>query len=94
MAAQNKIYSQLVHISQEFLGPAGERFIRRQIMTHLGIKPEQIAANDVPKLVNWVTLAYGMLTNNIQDINAFTQGLLSLGADQPHTKLGKYGKKT
>lgn len=78
-ATQRKsIYNQAVNISEEYLGPAGERFIRRQISTHLGIEPEDLQKKDVVKLIDWATLAFALLTNNPRDVEDFTQGLSSL----------------
>ena len=72
------LYLQAVKLSEEYLGPAGERFMRRQISTHLGIEPESLSKRDVPKLVDWTGLAFSLLTSNRQEIEGFTTRLLSL----------------
>ena len=72
------LYRQAVNISEEYLGPAAERFIRRQITTHLGIKPEKLSAHDVAKLVKWTSLAFALLTKNSDDLDEFTKSLLKL----------------
>lgn len=74
------IYEETVRICEEYLGPAGERFIRRQITTHLGISPESLSKRNLPKLVNWSAMAFALLTSDAQDVEAFTQDLLSLSA--------------
>ncbi len=76
--ARESLYKQAVEISEEYLGPAGERFIRRQITTHLGTEPEKLAKKDVPQLVNWVGLAFALLTNNQAEVEGFTEDLLAL----------------
>lgn len=78
MQGKSSLYLQAVKLSEEYLGPAGERFIRRQISTHLGIEPEELSKGDVPKLVDWTGLAFSLLTSNRQEIEGFTTRLLSL----------------
>jgi hypothetical protein len=56
MKTQHSLYEQAVEVSEEYLGPAGERFIRRQIATHLNIKPERLDKKNLPTLVNWSSI--------------------------------------
>lgn len=72
------LYEQAVDISEEYLGPAAERFMRRQISTHLGIKPEKLSNADLPQLIKWVSLAFAVLSNNADDLDDYTKNLLSL----------------
>jgi hypothetical protein len=65
-------------VSEEFLGPAGERFMRRQISTHLGIDPEDLSKKHLPQLVDWSRLAFAMLTDDEKEVRSFTQSLLEL----------------
>lgn len=81
MAAKTKLYDQAVLVSEEYLGPAGERFIRRQISTHLKIEPETLEKKNVPKLVNWSSIAFALLTNNPDDLESFTQDLKSIAVN-------------
>lgn len=75
------LYDQAIQISEEYLGPAGERFMRRQISTHLGIKPEALKKSQMPQLVTWVSLAFALLTNNAEEQEGFTHSLLSLSSN-------------
>ncbi len=81
MVAKNNLYDQAVLVSEEYLGPAGERFIRRQITTHLKIEPESLEKKNLPKLVNWSSIAFALLTSNQDDLDAFTQDLKSLAVN-------------
>lgn len=72
------LYELAVCVSEEYLGPAAERFIRRQISTHLGIKPENLSRKDLPQLVKWVSLAFALLTKNSDDQDEFASSLLNL----------------
>lgn len=74
------LYEETVKVCEEYLGPAGERFIRRQITTHLGITPESLDKRNLPKLVNWSKMAFALLTSDARDIEAFSRDLLSLSS--------------
>ncbi len=82
-----KIYDQAVRISEEYLGPAGERFLRRQISTHLGIEPESISEKDMYKLVDWASLAFALLTSDPREVESFTNNLLLLSTKQKAQRL-------
>jgi hypothetical protein len=68
----------MVQVSEEYLGPAGERFIRRQITTHLKIEPEELDKKNLSKLIDWSSIAFALTTNNSDDIDSFTRDLRSL----------------
>jgi hypothetical protein len=74
----NTLYHKTVQVTEEYLGPAGERFIRRQISTHLDIEPETLDRKNLSKLIDWSSIAFAMITNNSKDIDSFTRDLKSL----------------
>jgi hypothetical protein len=78
MPQNSTVYTRAVRITEEYLGPAGERFLRRQIETHLKIEPDALQKKDIPQLINWTSIAFALLTNNDKDVDAFTAGLKSL----------------
>jgi hypothetical protein len=78
MSKNPSVYNKAVEITEEYLGPAGERFLRRQITTHLNKDPEKINKKDLSKLVDWSSLAFALLTNNSEDVEAFTKELSTL----------------
>lgn len=80
--ARNSIYVRAVDISEEYLGPAGERFLRRQIDTHLDIEPETLKHIHMLKLTKWTELAFSLLTNDRHEVASYTNHLLSLGAQE------------
>ena len=57
-------FSSVVTITERYLGPASERFIRRQIEFHLEKAPEDISYQDVKKLKDNVGVALGLLVND------------------------------
>jgi len=86
MVRDISLYEKVVEISQDFLGPAGERFIRRQIATHLDIEPENLRKRDIEPLVDWVRLTFALLTDNSTHVDAFAQRLTALSRQQPRSR--------
>jgi len=78
MSKPSNTYRSAVDVAREYLGPAGERFMRRQIETHLRIAPERLSGKDIPELVTWSRLAFAMLTDDSGHIDAFTSDLSAL----------------
>lgn len=76
------LYTKALKVSEDYLGPAGERFLRRQISEHLGIIPENLKQHQLHKLVQWTELAFSLLTNDRHEVNAFTSNLLSLASQK------------
>ena len=64
MMAVVSYYQQVVTATQEFLGPAAERFINRQIDFHLNKAPETITRDDVLKLKDSLRVALGLLADD------------------------------
>lgn len=60
----NSVYEQTVTILQDYLGPAADRFLTRQIDFHLKKKPAQLTKSDLPKLVEWVKVSIALLTDD------------------------------
>lgn len=83
------VYDAVIAAGQKYLGPAAERFMRRQIDMHLGIKPERLTSKDIPKLVDWTSIAFAMLTDDAKQRESFNQELLALTHNQ---KAQSYGK--
>lgn len=74
-----ELYKKLVQVTTDYLGPAAERFISRQIETHLHKTPDQITPEDIVKLVDWVKLAVALLTEDSKMVDDFTKSVLELG---------------
>lgn len=67
-------------MTEDYLGPAGERFIRRQITAHLDIQPEKLDRKNLSKLIDWLSIAFAMLTSNTTDVESFKRDLKRLCA--------------
>ncbi len=92
MARQKTLYDQAVEVTQEFLGPAGERFLSRQIVTHLNIQPEELASKHIPGLVAWVRLTFAVLTKEADHVEEFSDRLMALARTKSRSsRLSKVG---
>lgn len=58
------IKNQILEITEDYLGPAAERFIDRQINTHLHKSPEKLTKNDITELADWLRLSFTVLTDD------------------------------
>ena len=46
------LYSDVVDITYDYLGPAADRFVTRQIRSHLGKAPEELKKRDLRDLIS------------------------------------------
>ncbi len=89
MAKMNNLYDKVVDISRDYLGPAAERFIERQVVTHLKKEPAKLTRRDLIKLIDWIKLAFALLTNEPETVDEYIGRLRTLtNATAPGTKLG------
>ena len=63
-AATIDYYQKVIAATEEYLGPAAERFVRRQVEFHLSKKPEDINKADVAKLKESLRVALGLLVDD------------------------------
>lgn len=92
MPETNTLYQKTVKISEDFLGPAGERFIRRQITTHLQIEPEQLEKKHLSELAEWLHAAFAVLTRDVSHVNAYVERIIELGgASTKHSSEAGHG---
>ena len=72
------LHAQLIDISRDYLGPAAERFIDRQVTTHLQKEPLAVTRDDLLKLIDWIRLAFALLTNDHQLVEEYEQRIRAL----------------
>lgn len=89
MAPPKNIYEQVIFMSADYLGPAAERFIRRQITTHLRKRPEDITFKDIDELTNWVKITFALLTENHELVEAFANDLSTIAHSSNSSIRGK-----
>ncbi len=80
MARKRDLYTDVVDITADYLGPAAQRFIDRQIHNHLHKPPEDLNQQDLSKLIDWLRISIAFLTEDRQIINELTERLSRLKA--------------
>jgi hypothetical protein len=74
------LYSEVVDITYDYLGPAADRFVTRQIRSHLGKSPEQLKKRDLRDLISWIKIAMSLLTDDDKLITKYISDLKQLAA--------------
>lgn len=74
----NKLYQDILAVTSDYLGPAAQRFIDRQIANHLHKAPNKLTRKDVIKLADWSRVAMALLTDDKKIIDDFMQRLIKL----------------
>jgi len=78
MDTTTSLHAQVIDISRDYLGPAAERFIERQVSTHLHKEPDELTKPDLVKLIDWIKLAFALLTNDPGVVDEYTSRLQGL----------------
>lgn len=79
MNTENKnIYQEIVRITSEYLGPAGQRFVDRHIENHLKKSPSDISVADIDELAKWIKASMSILTKDQQLVEEHTDRILNL----------------
>lgn len=82
LSTKQNLYDQVVIITMDYLGPAAERFISRQIRTHLHKAPDELTHEDLLKLVDWIKIAIALLTEDGKIVDEFTASLKALAQEK------------
>jgi hypothetical protein len=77
-----KVYNEVVEITRDYLGPAADRFLARQIRFHLKKVPDKLSVNDIPRLVEWVSVSIAILTEDRKLVDENTSRIKSLTEDK------------
>ena len=72
------LYQKACVVCEDYFGPVGEQFMKRQIITHLGIEPSKITAKQLKSIINWIKPTFSLLTDNQKVVDAFVADLKSL----------------
>ena len=70
-----RLIDQVLEVSQDYLGPAADRFVDRQIATHLKKSPDNITRQDIYKLIDWIKLSFALLTNDTKMVDQYIKRL-------------------
>lgn len=72
------LYAAVVDITYDYLGPAADRFVTRQIRNHLGKNPEELKKQDLKDLISWIKLAMSLLTDDDKLVHKYISDLKRL----------------
>jgi hypothetical protein len=86
---QKNLYWNVIEVTSQYLGPAAERFIDRQVRNHLNKDPEKITKSDITKLLDWIRTSVTLLTDNQVLIEEYIQQLESLSKSSRKTTMAK-----
>lgn len=78
---RSNLYQQVVHITYEYLGPAADRFVARQIRLHLDKEPTELQPNDLRGLIDWIRLAMNILSDDERVVNIYVADLERLARE-------------
>jgi hypothetical protein len=82
----NLLYDNLLRITHAYLGPAADRFIKRQVQNHLHKSPEKLSQDDLLQLIDWIRVAVSLLTDDTEVVEEYAARLRQLAAAQTKPK--------
>ena len=80
--AEVSLWEQLLEVNRDYFGPAAERFLDRQIDTHIGKSPQKITKRDLAVLNDWLRLSFALLTNDSELVDHYAQRLALIARGQ------------
>jgi hypothetical protein len=83
------VYDEVVRVTHVYLGPAADRFIARQVESHLHKPAARLSRKDLVDLIDWIQAIVSLLTEDADIIEEYTNELRKL-AKAPKSK-GKNG---
>jgi siroheme synthase len=84
--ASSILYDDVVRVTYQYLGPAADRFVVRQIRNHLQKNPEELRRKDLRQLIDWIQLAMRLISNDAEVIDRYITELEAL-AQHKHAVL-------
>jgi hypothetical protein len=72
------LYDEVVRITYQYLGPAADRFVVRQIRNHLQKDPSELKRKDLRQLIDWIQLAMRLISNDDDVIDRYIAELENL----------------
>jgi len=72
---KTSIYDDVVTITYDYLGPAADRFVVRQIRNHLQKDPAELKRKDLRQLIDWIQLAMRLISSDVQVVDRYVADL-------------------
>jgi len=76
--AKTNLYDEVVTITYDYLGPAADRFVVRQIRNHLSKDPSRLRQEDLRQLIDWIRLAMRLISNDAKVVEHYITDLENL----------------
>jgi hypothetical protein len=86
---QSTLYDEVVNVTYDYLGPAADRFVVRQIRNHLQKDPGELRRKDLRSLIDWIQLAMRLISDDSQVIDRYMADLESLATSKKSIPDGK-----
>ncbi len=74
------LYEKVVHIAEDYFGPAAPRYIDRLVKSHFDKLPRDLSSQDMPELIEWTRLTIATITEDQAVVEEFT-GRLSMAGE-------------
>jgi hypothetical protein len=78
MMTNTSLYDDVVTITYDYLGPAADRFVVRQIRNHLQKDPSELRHEDLRQLIDWIQLAMRLISDDSKIVDRYVADLESL----------------
>lgn len=85
------LYKRVVRITHIYLGPAADRFIARQVESHLNKEPEKLTVQDLKNLIDWIHVAVSLLTDDADIVEEYITQLKHLTESNHSNEKQIYG---
>lgn len=79
---EDSLYGKVVNITDEYLGPAADRFVARQISNHLHKNPLELNRKDLKRLIDWAGLAMSVLCEDEKLVHTYITNLKNLTVEK------------
>lgn len=90
MVLRPNLYEDVVKVTYQYLGPAADRFVARQIRNHLQKEPIDLRRSDLRQLIDWIRLAMSLLSDDQALVAEYVTNLQRLTV--PTKMLAGHGK--
>lgn len=88
--AGSDLYDKVVRVTHVYLGPTADRFIARQVQHHLHKAPEDLSADDLLGLIDWIRVAVSLLTEDSEVVEEYAEQLRKLARPAAESKTDKH----
>lgn len=85
-SSDTSLYKDVLRVTHVYLGPAAQRFIDRQVESHLQKPPATLTPDDLLALIDWIKISVSMLTEDSEIVEEYVGELHKLVERQPKPK--------